>query len=458
MAITTTNTQWDLYAPIWRQVSDFLGGKILLERRAQTYLPKEPQWTDEQYTNYVKLAPYTNFTLRTKQTLLGALFQKTPTIELAAPLSYLNQSADDHGNGIESFVQRIASEVIAYGRYFVIADFPRSNFEREEATQENTEGLQAHLAGYSATSVDHWSIDKGFVKVRELVEKESDDMFNIDTVEQHRVFMLKDGVYTQQIWHDGALMSEFQPRDYNGNTLDYIPGVMFGSVNNDFDVDDSPLYEISEKSKTHYQLSADVMRSVRLVGTPMAHVDFGEMSFNQFAEANGLDQESPEFKFGSASGVLTAKGGKVDIIQAQPNTMAATERDKALEEAVFIGARIVQPNNVEMTASQAIIESGAEQSVLSTIKSNVEQGVNQLLEYLSAFMSPVQVESQFEMSDSFFQMSPDAQMLTVAMSIYDRGRMADQDFHNLLKRTGLIAHDRSLDDIKEEVGDLSPLV
>lgn len=459
MSITAEHPNFTLYSPVWAQVRDFMGGKLLLSKNPKAYLPKELQWTDDQYNNYVSLAPYTNFTLRTKQTLHGALFQKAPGLELPTQLEYLEDNADGKGNGLLSVAQRIGDEQISNGRYGVLVDFPRNDVDKTKATKKATQGLQAKMIGYTASEMDNWSVEKSFIKIKEEVEKPENDLFDSDTITQYRVLKLdENGLYAQELWREGELFNTFEPRNYSGQRLNYIPFVMFGSINNDLEVDESPLYEISEKAKTHFQLSADVMRSVRLVGTPMMHLDFGEMSFSQFAEANGLNAESPEFTFGSSSGVLTAQGGSASLIQAAPNTMASTERDKALEEAVFIGARIVQPNRVEMTASQAIIESGAEQSVLSTIKNNLEEGVLDLIGFVNDFMSPTELVYEFKMSDSFFQMTPDAQMLTVALGIYDRGRMAESDFHSLLKRTGLVSNERSLEDVKSEIRQQSPLL
>jgi hypothetical protein len=283
-------------------------------------------------------------------------------------------------------------------------------------------------------------------------------VFKPEMIEQYRVLRLLNGVYTVEIYRKEELWDTFQPRGFNGQTLDFIPFVLFGSVNNDLSVDYAPLYEISEKSKTHLQNSADVMRSVRLQGTPTPHIDYGQMSWSEFCQANNIDELAPQIKFGSGGGILTRMGGTFSMVQANPNTMAATERDNARDEAIMIGARMVLSGSGQVTATQALIDSGAEQSVLSTIRANVNQGMVNLIEYFMAFMLKSPVDFSFEMSTEFFTMKPDAQVLTVAMALGDRGYLAHDDVHHLLKSVGLMRNDRTVEQVIDEVGDITPIV
>ena len=457
MAVSTQHQQYIKALTLWRQVNDFIDGKAAINARRKTYLPKEEAWSDSQYDNYVELAPYTNFTLRTLQTLLGALFYKPPVIELPAQLEYLKYDCDGKGNGLDALAQKIGAAVIANGRCGVLIDFPRNELEREDATADVTAGLSAISCFYSAFDIDGWSVEHEYIKMKEVVSDPEADIFNPKQIEQYRVLRLIDGVYTVEIYREGDLWDSFEPRDFNGFKLNYIPLVIFGSVNNDLDVDYAPLYEISEKSKTHLQCSADVMRSVRMQGTPTPHIDYGQMSWSEFCQSNNINETSPVIKFGSGGGVFTKLGGKLTMVQANPNTMAATERDVARDEAIMIGARLVLKGSGQITATQAFIDSGAEQSVLSTIRGNLNQGMSSLIEFFMSFMLRAPTDYSFEMSSEFFTMQPDAQVLTVAMQLGDRGYLAHKDIHHILKSVGLMRNDRTIEQIIDEVGDLTPI-
>ena len=63
----------------------------------------------------------------------------------------------------------------------------------------------------------------------------------------------------------------------------------------------------------------------------------------------------------------------------------------------------------------------------------------------------------FEINREFYDKSVDPQMIMSLVTLLDRQIVSDQDIFDRLKAGGLIDANRSLDDVRDEVGELSPL-
>jgi hypothetical protein len=442
MPVEQKHEQYSANLQIWNQVSAFCEGENVVKSFGEQFLPKESKWSDDDYQNYLSLAPFTGFTARTLETMMGAVYRKEPVFTVPNTININN--VDGNGNGLTSLSKRVTSEVIKNGRCGVLVDL--GDFEDDSPTIESAKNKQAYCKVYPPQSIINWADSK--IVLLESYDVSVDE-FTSTKEDQYRVLDLDEqGFYRVRIFRNSEVYETYEPRNFSGQRLSYIPFTFVGSVNNDSDVDKSPLFEISGKNKTHYVLGADVMRSVRLVGTPMLHIDFGDMSFDTFKSANNLS-DGKGFQFGSSSGIITSNGGSVNMIQAQANSMASEERDKTLEEAVMIGARMIMKGSAVMTAEQARMELSAETSQLSQITSNIEGAIQTVLNFMVEFVGGNQ--ATFEINKEFFDLSVDAQMLTVITGLADRGYISQLDILNILKRNGFVDADKELSDLTDEL-------
>lgn len=454
MAVDSQHPEYQYYYPIWTMIDDFVLGEKQVKAKGINYLPSHPDWNNATYLEFNELAPFTNFTVRTINALLGAMFIKNPAIRLPEPLEYLHENADGKGNGLLQVVRRMSLEAIKKGRSGVYVDFPRVEADEgfRRPAKVVTDGLEASVTFYDAANIINWKEDDtGLVLVvlKEVVETRYYD-FEADLEIQYRVLRKIDGVYKVEVWHDFSIIDEYTPRDFNGNTFDFIPFFFNGSVNNEANCDNSPVYEIVSKNKTHYQLEAEIMRNIRLVGSPMMTVSIGDMSAQQFLEINGLGDGSP-LKYGASRGLILGAQGSANLLQAQANDMAQTKADNILKEAIMLGARLVtKGGSGRATAEQIRIETSAENAVINSIAKNIEATMQKVLACVSRFMTGQELESQFTMSTEFYAQTADPQVLMFAKEMMMSGLMAPSDMLELLKNNGLLDTNRSMASIMSE--------
>ena len=462
MPVNSTHPEYQYFEPIWRTIDDFVLGEKQVKDKNTLYLPKQNEWTNDQYLEYLEMAPFTNFTVRTINALLGAMFIKDPLISLPEPITYLLDNADGRGNSILQVVRRMALEAIKKGRSGVYVDFPRvqaDSGEREPSIAD-TEGLNSTFVMYDAIDIINWKEDdNGLTQVvlRERVESQY-DTFQSRYVTQYRVLNKIDGVYSVQLWRNGDfaatgdLLDEYTPTDANKQPFSYIPFFFNGAVNNDATCDNSPVYEIVSKNKTHYQLEAQVMRSIITVGSPMLVVSVGDLPAQQFLELNGIENGEP-LVYGVNRGLIVGNTGSASLLQAKANDMAQTKADRVLTEAIMLGARLVtKGGSSRTTAEQIRIETSAENAVINSIAKNIEQTVKHALGTVMAFETGQESNDgvQFQMNTEFYAQSPDPQVLAFAKHMLDTGLMAPADMLDLLKNSGLLDSNRTLEDVQRE--------
>jgi len=454
MAVDSQHPEYQYYAPIWTMIDDFVMGEKQVKERGILYLPFREKWTAQTYLDFKESAPFTNFTVRTINALLGSMFTKDPYVSLAEPINYLLDNADGRGNGLNQLVRRLGLETIKKGRAGVLVDYPRvlaDSGERKPSIAQ-TENLKATIALYDGMKIINWKEDdKGLtlVVLAEIIETRYDD-FEAELEIQYRVLRKVNGVYTVELWRDNVMTDSYTPRDARGKTFDTIQFFFNGSVNNDATCDSSPVYEIVSKNKTHYQLEAEIMRNIRLVGAPMLTISIGDMSPMQFLEINGMADGSP-LEYGSSRGLILGAQGSANLLQATANDMAQTKADNVLKEAIMLGARLVtKGGSSRVTAEQIRIETSAENAVINSIAKNIEHTMIKVLSSVSLFMTGQILPSEFKMSTEFYAQSPDPQVLMFAREMLMSGLLAPKDMLDLLKNSGLIDTNRTMADIMSE--------
>ena len=433
-----------------KKCRDTVSGSKAVKDGGTLYLPMinptdKSQGNKDRYDQLRDLALYTNFVGRTAEALNGALWRKPADIEVPTPLEYMLEDCDGSGLSLAQFTKDITFDIQQAGRYGILV----------EGIGEKP-GVVARFNAYLHESIINVRRDNGQLSLVVLKQQyqESDDGFEYVIKDEFLVLSLVDGEYTQTMYRAGEIYGEvITPKDYNGNTFDRIPFVFAGSKNNDETIDTPPLASLSEVNIAHYRNSASVERSGWIMGEPMLVIAPGDgLPAEHFSENPII--------FGAASGVNVGTGGTLDIVQAQPNTLAQALQKEKVEQMLLIGARLAETNSGNETATGASIRHGAETSVLSTIANNVSSAMLQALKFAEQFMSETESdEIVFQIGTDFFAQAPDAQLLNVMLMIADRGKYLPQDdFIRFLKRYGFYDGTRTIEEIKNDASIEDPLL
>lgn len=324
------------------------------------------------YNNYLQRAVFYNVTRRTVSALVGQIFSKYPTYDLNE-LAYLEGDVDGAGQSLVQQAKDVTVQCLLKGGGGLLADMP-VNEGVTKASMANG-GIRPIIKHYQRESIINWRVVKvgSVYKLGLLVLAESyiaeDDGYKQELGEQLLVLRLTDGLAESEIIQkiDGEWVSQgVNPLlDSKGSQLTEIPFYFYGAVNNDAEIDDSPMYDIASLNVAHFRDSADYQEMLYLTANPTLVVSGLNETWVDEVLTNGV-------ALGSRSGILLPVGGTANLIQAQS--------DGALYEAMrhkeaqmrTLGAKLVQETtSAAKTATEAAQDGADEASTLTVIANNV---------------------------------------------------------------------------------------
>jgi hypothetical protein len=465
-----------MYYDTWQQTRDAVKGSVAIKEKRARYLPVPDGETGSEgatnlryaneehkgtgtlrYRNYIKRAVYTNFTGRTKNALVGAVFRKDPTIVVPAGLEYLIDDATGDGLSLNQLAKDELSNLLEVGRAGFLVDYPQAD---QGLSVEDVDllDLRASIVPYTAEQIINWKLDAyGGRKMLTLIVLEEDypdddDEFGHEKKKQQRILRLSDEGYSQQIYRDEMPYTEqFFPTKADGSKWFEIPFVFCGSKNNDASIDDAPLADIAEVNLAHYRNSADYEESCFITGQPTLFITHS-LSAEQFAEynPNGI-------KLGSRAGHVLGETGSATLVQAEANNIVREAMNSKLNEMVAIGARIVTDRGQNETAEGARIRFASENSVLGDVVNNLSEALFTCIIWVGEFMG-FDGDTEFYMNTEFYDKSVDPQLIMSMVTLLDREIIGEADIFDRLKSAGLIEPGRTLDMVKSERGLNNPLI
>ncbi len=445
MSVNSQATQYQDALAEWTLVSDCVIGEKAVKYRKEKYLPRpnpsdKSQTNKDRYEQYLARAMFVNYTGRTLRALIGSVFRKDPVIELPSTAEYLAEDASRNGITLKNLIKLSTAETLKTGRAGLLADYPQAE---EGLTLAETMANRAYVIHYDAKDIINWHVNQGgqldLVVLRESEEVQEGTEFNYVREPRYRVLIMVDGEYQQWYYDEGGVrVWEATPRKSDGSTFNELPWSWIGSEDNDEDLDIPPLADIARVNIGHYRNSADFEETSFITGQGTFHIDIGEMSPEQFKEAN------PNGVMVGSRGGIQTRGGKVEIVQGDPNTLPDKAMSRKEEQMVAIGARIIQDTSGTETAEAARIRHSGENSMLATVVQNVEAAYLRIMGYIGEFMGVTQ-DASIELNRDFFDSNLSAQDVMAIIQSGDAGIVARSDQRKMM-RTGRIELDSERDD------------
>jgi hypothetical protein len=439
MPVNTKHPEYTNAFPRWSLV------RSIVNNDAKNYILDVDTKDKLRNQRYREDAVLTNFTSLTKTGLTGLVFRRPPEIKLPSKIKYLEDNVTGTGVNIWQFSQYLVGEVLQTGRMGLLVDYPKVEEGLSQAYVEEF-GNAARIKPYSAESIINWKTKTignrcvlSLVVLCESVLVGEEDIFDQTHVEQYRVLILNSkNVYEQHTYDkDGNLIGFVVPRDSQGNPFNEIPFVFIGSENNDWVVDNQPLYDLAVLNLAHYKNSADLEESSFICGQPYIVVNPGSdpASFND-VNPNGI-------QYGSRKGLVVGEGGSANLLQANPNQLADQLMKRKEEQAAAIGARVIAPAGGRETAEGARIRFGAQNSALYTLTSNISWGVQRALEFVCYFMDENPAGIEYELNNQFYEETADPNLIIAQMQLFDKKLIPGEEIVKYGQRTGFVTDGES---------------
>lgn len=464
MPITSTHPQYADQCDRWRRNRAACSGQDAVKRLTTVFLPDDNQRdlsneARDRYHRYLLRATWMPVSGYTQQGLIGMVMRRAPDVELPTQIEYTKENADGAGLSLEQVAKLALAEVIEVGRMGLLVDYPNAEpgLSAEAVAQL---GLAARMTIYRAESIDNWklaniggSLRLVMVKLCELAEVEKDD-YLVAYEKRYRVLRLTDGVYTQTIYDENEqqIGDVIVPRQADGSTWDHLPFHIIGATTNTPEVDDALISGIVDLNTSHYQMSADSAKNLHIHsgGTLVISSNMSKQQWDEF-NPQGVT-------VGADQGLFLGEVGKADLLQLDP-AQAVEAKLRSLElQMVAVGAHLISDTTRSETAEAARIDASGKASALSTAVGNVSEGIEAALEDMTRFMGGDPELVKYQLNQQFYPDNVDAQTIMAMIQLMDRGVVAKPDVQNKLRAGGLIAQNRSNDDIDKEASEAEPLV
>lgn len=427
--------------PVYQMIRDVLKGPTAV--KSGDYLPvlnpdDKSKENQEVFKAYKKRAIFYDATSRTHQGLIGQIFYRDPIIKLPPLLEVILDSVDGGELTLEQQSKEACGTVLALGHAGLLTDYPDSEGGTTRADQLAGR-VRPTIVLYQPDKIINWRWSTvgarrylSLLVLEETYDAE-DDGFESKKGTQWRVFTIEEGILRCQIYQETdkglEVVKDYYPRMGNGKNWDRIPFSPIGSENNDPLPDRPPLEGMAHLNIGHFRNSADYEDSLHMVGQPTPW-------------ASGLTEDwvnevwKGTLRLGSRGFVSLPQGGAAGLLQASPNTMAKEGMELKERQMVALGAKLVEQQQVQRTATESSAESVVENSVLSTVAKNVSAAYRQALDF-SALYANANGEIEFELNTDFEISRMSAQDRQQLLAEWQGGGITWGEYRWNMKRSGV---------------------
>ena len=457
---------YDKYQSAYDRIHDALEGEDAVVANAARYLRQMPGMSRTNFAAYARGGSYYPVAERTLRGMTGLALRNAPQIDIPDRLQHFIESATYDGNPLSVFIENALREILSFGRYLALLDFPT------EGTNANS---VPYLSTFDAPSILDWrySLVNGKEQVTYLRLHEDAEELEGQGIEQHLVCYLEP-------YHVGNNLTEHQVVDnerrglvykvarlhvrgdaeslaqgpitphVNGKPLTEIPVVCFSPYNLTVDVECPPMLDIVNLSLKHFQNSCDLEHSVHLTAQPT----YVRMGANAKQKSNavgpGVVWDLPTD--GDAK-VLEVSGEGAKVTRE-----AMTDKENRMAS---LGARfITDGQNRNEAEGTARMRHRSEHALLYSSVEMLEAGLLKLLKWAADWVSPgsaAQVAVKF--SRDFVSSKIDAALAGQLLKMWMAGAISHETFIENMRTGEIVAADRSFaeekDRIEEEGGDMS---
>lgn len=472
--VQTKNAQYEEYEDKWKLIRDVMKGDVTEYLRNIGKTELDSTYGRQRQKEYEDGAIFYNFSKRTSDGMTGSVMRKDAQINIPASIQYLIEDADGNGQPLEQQANRVVRECIEVGRGGLFVDVPSQNFESVStingtnlsndyvvSLQDQADGkINPKIQYYPAESIINWRTQR-FGSVNRLVlivlkeeyeYQSGENEFMYLVGEQYRVLDIgPDGFYRQRVYRfsqagEQTSYDEVEPVS-NGNKMTEIPFTFVGAENNDYSVDEPPLFPLCTLNIGHYRNSADNEEFLHILGQAMLTV-----SPSNAIAAKWKEQNPQGIKFGAREGINLGEGGRAEILQAQPNTANYEAMRAKEEQAVQIGAQLITPS-LQETAEAARIKNGADTSVLASISENVSAAYVKAIGWCLMFLNDSSSDYEFVLNKDFFFDKLSAQDRQQWVADIQAGILPWSSYTAEMRRTGQVNPDLTDEELSQQISE-----
>lgn len=440
-------------------------GEDQVKYRRQKYLPQPEGMEDDDYKIYLTRAEFFNGTGRTIDGTHGLINRKEPEIEVDDSLKEYLKNVDSNGSDINRFISDVTKDVMITGFGGILLDAP-INGAAMSVKQAEENDVYPYVNFYKCEDIINWRFDKvgrknklSLVVLEEYYDEVSLDGFSTTQKKRQRVCRMVDGIYQQDVYEDGKLVSITNPSK-KGKSMNYIPFYFLPA-----EKPSKPMYlDLINIDLAMYRKSADYESGLHFVSVPCPYTR-GYTPASTFKTRQKSDGTTWEEEIDPQPIRLVANQfihfpencQQVGMLEFTGQGMSAIKEAMNDDEdrMAILGARIIsqEKNGVE-AAETAKIHRAGENSVLGAFSMQLSSIFTAVFkDYLEWCASVDDVDITIKLNTDYDVAGLSSSDLTALVSAWQSGGISKRVLFHNLKQGEMIPADEDFDKMQSEIED-----
>ena len=382
--IESPHPEYGIRLSEWNTCHDCYVGEGAIKNKTTVYLPKLERHDDTndgkaRYADYLNRATFFGVVSTVITGRVGQVMRIPLQGNFSPAMEEWKETIMRDKSNLTELTKRVLTEVLTTGRVGLLLDRPE-------------DGGDPYVALYRAQDIVNWdTIDDRLVRLvikeNTIVTKERTGK-TIQVIEpRYRELRLNDSnLYEVAIYtmiKGKYVQTDLLEPTNSGQRIDSIPFQFINSDSVSVDTSKPPLLDLAALNVSHYRNSADYEQLLHRVGVAATFFSAG-ITEDEANDPNNLSVGA------DVRWVSSNPNAKFGILEFSGNSASAMERAmlEKTQMMATIGGQLVQRHRKQVeTAETARLRSASENSVLDTIVSTVEIGLNQMLELSAIWMS-----------------------------------------------------------------------
>lgn len=455
MSIDDKHKDYEKYVSVWDKIDDICDGENLDKYLIELNKDDTSSYNVERNRVYRERAVFYRVAGNTSDGMLGISFSKPPSIEVPSEMEYVKLNASGSGETITQLAKKTLDDINRKSRAGVYTSFPRTE---REVTQEdlNSGRIFSTISHIEPQNIINWEeiLDGSVMKLSKVVlaEKVFEGSKEID---QRRELFLDGGVFKVQLWRkaekkDGITEDwerhddEVIQIDGSGQPWTEITFSFVGSKTNTPDVNKPSYSGMVDINIGHFRNSADWEESIWYAGQLQPW-----MSGVTEEHLNLMTKH--KMRVGSGQLIAVPSGEKYGIEQGSANPVVRQAMIDKLDMMIAIGARIIDRNSPNKTATESNSDDVIQHSELARNVMNVSAVYTKALKWAARNMKASD-DVVFELPTDFISPNATAQDIQAMVAGFMQGAIPSSDYFNWMKRVGLVDGEKTMEAFNDEIG------
>lgn len=449
------NTKYLDMGPYWRIIDDVRQGTLHMRQMGKVYLPKHPLESNKAYQNRLEATVFYNAYEHTLGGLVGMMFRQNPVLGEDVPVEIRGsdetkkdgyiENIDMQGTHFDVFVRELCADAFD-GHSFLYVDMPPKVMQGNNPSgivtlgDEKAAGIRPYWVKYRASDALNWrtKIVNGRSVLQQITFREqsmeADGEFGEVLVTRYRV--LRPGSWTLfKETRKGNGMMEILPDADNpeGTTsLNEIPLAVIYGKKLGFLHSRPPLIDLAHLNIGHWQLMSDYRHILHYANVPVLWRSGFQPNNSVGTEGIGPNRI---IDVGPNGQVAWAEHHGYAIGAARTELLDLEQRMSVLGLAL-----LARKGDVEVTATEKILDSAEQSSGLSTIARSLQDGIELALQFTARYMGKPSGGSA-EVNSDFQGLSIDPQKLTAYSNMVAQGQLSIETLWQMLEKYGELPED-----------------